>query len=367
MSNPFQRERDALVEEVRQLRKRLKLQEKATRHAYDEKDKLEADLRILYDLADHKPRPPKWLLKPQDPGLHGCPMTNWSDWHWGERVFYAQVGGVNEYNRRIAKARLRRLVETTVELLHKHIAAPNYPGLVVCLGGDMISGNIHEELRETNDGPVQECVLELEDEIIAALNYLLNYFPFIYVPCVPGNHGRMKAKPHAKNKMYESYEYNVYMHIKRYFKNDPRVHVDVPEEVDIHFNVLGHRFLLTHGDTLGVKGGDGIIGALGPIARGTMKVGRSEAQIGRDFDTLLIGHYHMYTPRGEGAPVIVNGTLKGYDEYARLFLRVPYSRPSQALWLVNQKHGVTFQWQVYLEGQKTSKQIRQGCIFTGGK
>lgn len=367
MSNPFQRERDALAAQVRELNKRLKLAERERKAVEKQNDALEADLNTLYEIRDYAPRPPKWVLTPHESGLHGVPMTMWSDWHWGERVFFEQTGGTNKFNRAIAKQRLRRLVTTEIELLHKHMANPKYPGLVVCLGGDMISGNIHEELRETNEGPVQECLMELEDELIAAIDKLAEHFPFLYIPCVVGNHGRMKHKPHAKNRAFESYEWNLYKHLQRHYAQYGNIVVDVASESDIHFNVLGHRFLLTHGDSLGVKGGDGIIGMLGPIARGAMKVGRSEAQIGRDFDTLVIGHYHTYVARGEASPIIVNGTMKGYDEFARLFMRAPFSRPSQALWIVNEKHGITFQWQVYLEGQKRSKAVRQGCIFTGGK
>ena len=116
--------------------------------------------------------------------------------------------------------------------------------------------------------------------------------------------------------------------------------------------MLGHRFLLTHGDNLGVKGGDGIIGAIGPIARGTMKIGRSQAVVGQDFDTVILGHWHTYIPRGEAAPVAVNGTLKGFDEFAHIFLRVPYSQPSQALLFVNADHGITAQWEMFLEGKQ---------------
>lgn len=64
---------------------------------------------------------------------------------------------------------------------------------------------------------------------------------------------------------------------------------------------------------------------------------------------MLIGHWHTYVPRGDSIPVIVNGTLKGYDEYARLGMRVPYTRPSQALWFVHEKYGITAQWQIYLD------------------
>ncbi|HXF55637.1 MAG TPA: hypothetical protein VNK52_16105 [Hyphomicrobiaceae bacterium] len=306
----------------------------------------------IYGLAEMTPDPPRWIGQKRPSRAPGVPMTIWSDWHWGEVVRASEVGGVNSFNRAVARQRVKRLVDVTIDLAVRHMVRPQYPGIVVCLGGDMISGTIHEELRETNDGHVQQSLLEVQEQLAMALTAMADTFGRVFVPCVVGNHGRMSMKPRAKGRVYESFEWNLYCQLERYFRSDKRLQFMIPSESDAYFSVLGHRFLLTHGDALGVKGGDGIIGAIGPITRGAMKVGRSEAQIGRDFDTLLMGHWHLYIPRGDAGNVIVNGSLKGYDEYARLFLRVPYSRPSQALWFVHQDHGITAQWQVYLEDAK---------------
>jgi hypothetical protein len=102
---------------------------------------------------------------------------------------------------------------------------------------------------------------------------------------------------------------------------------------------------------------------LGPIMRGTIKTGHSEAQIGREFDTLIMGHWHqgLFLP---GA--IVNGALKGYDEYARLRLRAPYSRPSQQLWFTHPEHGITARWEVYLEGEKKAADRAEWVTFQRG-
>jgi hypothetical protein len=89
--------------------------------------------------------------------------------------------------------------------------------------------------------------------------------------------------------------------------------------------------------------------------RGTMKLHRSEAQIGRDFDTALIHHWHQYMPL---PGVIVNNAFKGYDEYARLALRVPFSRASQALHFCHPEHGITAHWQVYLQGREKAEFVR---------
>ncbi len=319
------------------------------RRANKEIGAMEAEREAEQRAASLRFKPTVIKPKVHEPGAPGFPMTIWSDWHWGEVVRKDETGGANAFNRRIAVARVEALVDNTINLLRDYAGKnPSYPGIWVCLGGDMISGSIHEELRDTNWGTVEEQALEVGDAISGALLRMADEFGEVHVPCVVGNHGRKAHRPPAKAKVRENREYGVYKSLQRQFMGDPRFHFYVPEETDFFFSVYGHRFLLTHGDSLGVKGGDGIIGALGPITRGTIKVAASERQIGRDFDTLIMGHWHTYIPRSEAVAAIVNGTLKGYDEYARLFLRVRYSRPSQALWLVSYKHGVAAQWAVYL-------------------
>lgn len=310
--------------------------------------------REIYGLKELSPDPPQWIIELKKPKHTGVPVTIWSDWHWGERVDAASMAGVNEFNRRIAKDRVRRLIAGTIDLAINHMVNPQYPGIVVCLGGDMITGGIHDELRETNDGTVQQSLLEVQEQLIWGLSTLADTFGGVFCPCVVGNHGRSSLRPRFKEKVYESLEWNLYCQLELYFRNDSRIQFFVPGETDAHFTVLGHRFHLTHGDCLGVKGGDGIIGAIGPIARGATKLGRSEATIGRDFDTLLLGHWHTYIPRGDATPVAVNGSLIGYNEYARLQLRVPYSRPSQSLMFIHEKHGFTAQWPIYLDDRRKS-------------
>lgn len=340
--------------EIARLKSKLAVAEKSLASIEKDNNTAESVRKIIYGLAELTPEPPAWIRKSAKHGAPGVPMTIWSDWHVGERVFTEQTGGVNEFNHKIASQRIEKLVDTTVSLCKDFMVKPEYPGIVVCLGGDLISGSIHEELRETNEGPVNQSLLWLQEKLISALGFLADQFGKVFVPCVVGNHGRMKLKPHAKNKVFENYEWNLYCQLERHFRGDKRIQFFIPGETDAYFTVLGHRFLLTHGDSLGVRGGDGIIGALGPITRGAFKVGRSEAQIGRDFDTIIMGHWHTYIPRGEAAPVIVNGALKGYDEYARLMLRVPYGRPSQALWFVHEEHGITAQWQIFLDKRRAA-------------
>ena len=61
--------------------------------------------------------------------------------------------------------------------------------------------------------------------------------------------------------------------------------------------------------------------------------------------------------------LIVNNSFKGYDEFARLALRAPYSRPSQALWFTHPEHGITAHWQVYLEDLKTADKASSWVLW----
>lgn len=311
----------------------------------------------IYKIAAYDPDPPEWVVRYRAGSERGCPMTIWSDWHYGEQVFKSQVGGVNEFNRTIAKARVRRLAETTCDLAYHHMgnAKLSYPGIVVCLGGDMLGGDIHEELAKTNDRTTQQAIEDLIDLIGAGLETVATQFGKVFVPAVVGNHGRSTKKMQMKDRVFTSHEWNVYCALARHFKKSKNVQFYIPEAADAHFRVYGTRYMLTHGDSLGVKGGDGIIGALGPIMRGALKTHRSESQVDQEFDMMIIGHWHqaLWLPTA-----IVNNSLKGYDEYAKLQLRAPYSRPSQMLWFDHPRHGITARWEVYLEGRKRAEEAK---------
>lgn len=290
----------------------------------------------IYGLSNAKPEIPQWL-KPdrKTSGNPGVPMTLWSDWHYGEVVTAEEMAGKNQYNLKIADQRIDVLVHEIIDITRRNNKGfQKYPGIVVALGGDMISGDdLHDELTVTNQNRTISVLGKLQGRLIWGLRQLADEFGQVYVPCVVGNHGRNTKKPRFKQRNETNYEFLLYNQLELFFQNDPnykdKIKFNIAQDTGVHFNVSGHRYHLQHGDTLGVKGGDGIIGALGPIMRGKIKVGASEASIDKPFDTILLGHWHTYISlKG----LIVNGSMKGWDEYARFALRVPYDPPIQALW-----------------------------------
>ncbi len=312
---------------------------------------------IIFGLSAKAPEPPSWMIAPpRKARVTGIPCALWSDWHWGEVVVADQVNGVNEFNLPIAHERLKHLVERTIDLCLNHMTNPKYPGIVVNLGGDMISGEIHDELTETNELPSIPLVLDLFGKLVWAITEMADKFGRVFVPCVVGNHGRTTFRPRMKNRVYSNFDWLLYSMLESHFKanGDDRVVFDIPHGTDAYYQVYGHRYLLTHGDTLGVRGGDGIIGAIGPIIRGDVKVRTSNAQMGQPYDTLLMGHWHQLLPLFPR--LCVNGSLKGYDEFAKTALRASPEEPAQALWFNHPERGITCSWPVKLGPKKAAKE-----------
>lgn len=292
--------------------------------------------------------PPTWAVRPiRGEGLPGLPVTVWSDWHWAEVVDPAQIGGVNEFDMEIAHRRARLLVEKTIYLLTRHVVNPRYPGIVVNLGGDMMSGDIHDELSATNEQPMMPALLDLYGVLRWALLAIADQFGAVMVPCVAGNHGRNTRKPRMKERAHTNFDWLLYRFLAESLANDDRISFYIPDGPDARYSVFGWRYLLTHGDQF--RGGDGLIGHFGPVLRGQRKKQSRNAAIGQEFDTMIHGHFHTYFPTQR---IIGNGSLKGYDEFANM-LNLDYEPAMQALWLTHPEHGVTMHLPVYLEPRVT--------------
>jgi len=308
----------------------------------------------IFKIAEQSPDPPNWLVREVKTGDAGIPVLNLSDAHWTETVDAAQVNNINEYNLIIAQNRLRTTIEKTIHLAINHMTNMHYPGIVVAVGGDMVSGDIHTELSETNEIPTIPGLIDLAGVLMWAFKTLADKFGRVFVPWVIGNHSRNTAKPRYKSPHYTSFDWLLGCILEMTLKDDPRIQFYLPAGTDAAFSVCGHRFLLTHGDRLGTRGGDGIIGAIGPIVRGDVKTRGQHEALGQGYDTLLIGHWHQCMPLGR---IMVNGSLIGWNEYAKLQLRARPEPPCQLLFFVHQEIGITCHWPIYPETPKIIEEV----------
>lgn len=311
--------------------------------------KASEETQRLHDLfagaLAHIPSPPHWTINARlkAKGL-GVPSLFLSDLHWGENVDPKQINGVNEYSLEIAHRRLRRVFDTALLMLMQHLYPHDYPGMALILGGDMVSGNIHEELRETNDASILAIVLDLFDHLVAGIDMLLaNGIPHLFIPCVVGNHGRLDKKPRAKGAVQDNYEWILYQLLLRHYASDRRVTVIPSDSLDYVYRLFNTTYLLTHGDQF--RGGAGIAGPFTPWALGDHKKRKRQNAIQQPYDYMIFGHFHTLV---WGPSWIVNGTLKGYDEYS-FRSNFGFEVPQQALWITHPKHGITVKLEIQAE------------------
>jgi len=293
---------------------------------------------------------PEWVTKMPKRGsdVTGVPILFASDWHWGETVDPNQIGGVNKFDMEIGHRRAQTLIERAIDLCMNHLAKPRYDGIVFALGGDMVSGSIHEELEITNQKPIMPVVVDIIGVLIKCIDRLADAFGRVFVPCVTGNHGRNHKKPRAKDRVFDNFDWLIYQLLAKHFDGDARITFLIPDGSDASFAVYNHRYLLTHGDQF--RGGDGMIGMLGPVTRGDMKKRARNAQIDLEYDTMMIGHWHQLHM---GTRTIVNGSLKGYDEYAASN-NFGFEIPQQALWITHPTEGISFRMEVHLEEKRSA-------------
>jgi hypothetical protein len=315
----------------------------------DEAEDIRRGLLRLREIPDD---PPAWIVPQQaSRGTILTPILFGSDFQWGERVDPAEVDGMNEYNLDIAAERYQTLVERTIDLSDHHVGAAEFDRIVYLRGGDAISGEIHQELAETNDASAIPAVRDLLRNEREGVKRLRDRFGHVHVISIPGNHGRTTIKPRSKNYTDRNFETLLAWWLESVFDDDPRVTFQTPKSGDAYFDVLGWKFLLSHGDRMGSRGGQGFIGPAATIARGHKKLFDDFVRTGRRLDYVLTGHLHTSLKLELG---YANGSLVGVSEYSR-DLRATPAAAMQWLLYVHKKRGVTAQYEVQL----SKRPIRQ--------
>ena len=276
--------------------------------------------------------PPKWALPKAGRKNRASGLLTISDIHAGEVINPDEVGGINEFNLEICRARLRRLFSAAIEILPRWAADCRLEGVHVALNGDLVSGDIHDELRRTNALTAQEQVYFAGDELAAGISLLAAKFGRVMVCVTPGNHGRSTLKTHAKETAALSYDTMVGELLRRYFSTDKRVTIAVSPSRDAVYSIFGWRVLQTHNDA-GGGGGQGFAGPMLPILRKGKSVEWMAAQSRVFYDILVTGHYHT---SGNLGKILANGSVAGYGEFAQS-IRASPEPAQQWLALVHEK------------------------------
>lgn len=303
---------------------------------------------ILREMAGVFQRPlslPEWTLPGGGETGRAVGLIHLSDLHCGEVVRLEEASGVNEYNPEIFRHRLRRMIDASTRILPRWASDCDLKGVVVALNGDLISGDIHAELRETNALTAHEQVALATDELAAGIRMLADRFGAVLITVTPGNHGRTTEKTHAKRMAALSYDIMIGNILAREFAGDDRITVNTASGADIVFPLFGWSVLQTHGDSMGTGGGQGFAGPELPIVRGGKKIKLSGFATGERYDIILTAHYHTSSNPGS---VLANGSLIGFNEWAVRIRAVP-EPPMQWLALIHEKWGLRERVPVVLE------------------
>ena len=280
---------------------------------------------------------------------HATPTLLLTDNHFDEIVLPEQVDWLNAYNRDIAEKRLRLCVESTISIAREYFAGLTYDGFLLMLGGDLFSGIIHQELRETNEGPILRSIDHWEGQMAAAIERLATEFGKLHVACTYGNHGRQIEEARRQEPgMGQLRVADVLPPREALPRTSKHITFQIPDAADCHVSSYNVRYLLTHGDQF--RGGSGIAGALSPLMLGSARKSRRNMASGHPYDVMVIGHWHqhLWLP---SKGMIVGGTMKGYDEYAYLG-NFDFEPANQALWLTTPEHGLTFPVQVFCQDKE---------------
>lgn len=181
-----------------------------------------------------------------------------SDWHVEEEVKPDAVNGKNRYNLDISKASAERFFNGALKLVRKEQQDVNLNTMIVMLGGDFISSNIHEDI-------VESCLLRPVEAAVYAMNLLEAGIKFLLenselnlvVPCHSGNHGRITSQQRIANEKGNSLEYFMYYVLANRFANEPRIQFIVSEGYHQYISTMGSVLRTHHGHYVSYGGGVG--------------------------------------------------------------------------------------------------------------
>jgi hypothetical protein len=250
-----------------------------------------------------------------------------SDWHYGKVI--KTKSGTTIYNSAIAHKRIaEELVPQIVANIHKVGASKDVEEVVIVLAGDMVDNDIiYDTQRFHIDSGVAEQFHGLSRAIMDMIFMVKTEFTImgykdmpIRLECLTGNHGRSGK---TSDIPVCSWDVALYSSLDLAIRCSSLKNVDLNfslEEFSV-FDIRGHRALIVHqappqGETPSAKKKFG----------GWYEI--------FDYDLLMYGHLHHWgVSCYNGRPLLMNGSLCGYDEFAiGLGVRDDWS---QLMWTVS--------------------------------
>lgn len=299
-------------------------------------DELDKQLGIVSALKEDKFKKDTYKIESAR-GISSAAVAVLSDWHVEEQVDPRTVSHLNNFNLEIADRRIEKATQAILRLTEIERVGRDIPILVLALLGDLMTGYIHEELREENELSPTQTILWLRQKLSKLINTIKKEgnFERIVIPCSIGNHGRTTIKPRHSTAYKNSYEWLLYKLLEQEIEG---VEWIVGESYHTYLEVFGKTFRLHHGDGLKYQGGVG--GLTIPVEKAI-----SSWNKGRSADIDIFGHWHTSQ---QNPKWISNGSLVGHNAYS-IAIKAAFEPPQQTYFLFDAKRGRTGTWPIFLE------------------
>jgi len=301
-------------------------------------------LEVFFDEVINSIRPiPERKPIPFDKVRSGSPVVpvlHLTDIHMGAVQEPNEIEGFNAYSPEIADNRMANLTLRWLNWVHYQRKAYRIDEAAIIITGDIISGDIHDELRTTNAFPAPVQVARASELLARLIADIAPSFKKVRVHFISeDNHSRLTKKPQAKEAGMNSLNYLVGVMTNTYLLSLSNVTFDIYPMNEKVINVNERLYLITHGHTIrGWMGVPwyGVERKVGKEALARLQIIMQEFERAKEigFHKYVFGHFH--TPID--TPLYSCGaSLQGTDAYDHQAGR--YANPGQSAWLVHPKHG----------------------------
>jgi hypothetical protein len=169
-----------------------------------------------------------------------------SDIHCEERVDPCTVNGLNDYSLDVCQARLDELQQRFFRLLEHERQLADIDRVVVWLGGDFISGHIHDDTAELAQLAPLAAKRWIGERLRAFIDSVSDTAQSVIVATNSGNHGRSTDKLRIGTEMEHSFEQDLYL-VMQAEERRGNVEWQVGSGYLNYVNVDGFRIRFHHG------------------------------------------------------------------------------------------------------------------------
>ena len=263
-----------------------------------------------------------------------------SDLHIGHEFTLEETGGIAEYNEEIISRRVGKLQHAVGDIIELHSQLYKIPRLHIFCLGDIVAGmnGVGSWSNTFINMSIYDQMARGCEMLAQMIYYWMPMFDEIVFYGIRGNHGR--CSPLGMEKDYVNWDIICYDYLQQRFSDNKKVKFVVPKTWWLMTEIREHKFLLVHGDD--IKGGSFPVKKLAEFQDKMMGITKEIPNY------TIAGHFHnaaeFTTNTGR---TIINGAFMGGDVYSIKDLHAA-SAPTQKLFGIHEKHGVTWTYNVNL-------------------